>query len=87
MRIILSALLFFHLISFGEIKLEEIKDPLQRDPTGAQFKLTFTKSRQKTPEPRELELKLIEQPDGTLGSGLNSDAPVHDQTKNTARNS
>lgn len=63
------------------IKLEEVKDPLQRDPTSAQFKLVFTKSRQQRPQPFELDLKLIEQPDGTLGWGLNSDAPVHDQIK------
>ena len=63
------------------IKLEEVKDPLQRDPTSAQFKLVFTKSRQQRPQPFELDLKLIEQPDGTLGWGLNSDVPVHDQIK------
>ena len=63
------------------IKLEEVKDPLQRDPTSAQFKLVFTKSRQQRPQPFELDLKLIEQPDGTLGWGLNSDAPVDDQIK------
>ena len=63
------------------IKLEEVKDPLQRDPTSAQFKLVFTKSRQQRPQPFELDLKLIEQPDGTLGWGLNSDVPVRDQIK------
>ena len=63
------------------IKLEEVKDPLQRDPTSAQFKLVFTKSRQQRPQPFELDLKLIEQPDGTLGWGQNSDVPVHDQIK------